>query len=57
MEAVENPNKIDQVESLKIFKNTKGYNWEFRMIGNVEEQIARSVKANAELIKQYGDQA
>ena len=56
MEVVENPNKVENVESLKIFKNTKGYNWEFRMIGNVEEQIARSIKANAELIKQYGNE-
>jgi hypothetical protein len=32
---------IKQEESLKIEKNSKSVNWEYRLIGNVEEQIKR----------------
>jgi len=32
---------IKQEESLKIEKNSRGVNWEYRLIGTVEEQIKR----------------
>ena len=32
---------IKQEESLKIEKNSRGYNWEYRLLGTVEEQIKR----------------
>jgi len=32
---------IKQEESLKIEKNSRGYNWEYRLLGTVEEQIER----------------
>ena len=32
---------IKQEESLKIEKNSRGYNWEFKLIGKVEEQLER----------------
>ena len=32
---------IKQEESLKIEKNSRGYNWEYKLLGTVEEQIKR----------------
>jgi len=32
---------IKQEESLKIEKNSRGYNWEFKLLGKVEEQLER----------------
>ena len=32
---------IKQEESFKITKNSKGYNWEYKLLGTVEEQIKR----------------
>lgn len=34
------PSGLD-VESLKITKNTKGYNWEYRLVGKPEDQLDR----------------
>jgi len=33
--------QLKQEESLKIEKNSRGYNWEFKLIGKVEEQLER----------------
>jgi len=41
--------EFGEVESLKIIKNTKGFNWEFKLVGKVEEQIKRIIKINEEL--------
>jgi hypothetical protein len=30
-----------EVESLKIEKNSKGFNYEYRLVGKVEDQIGR----------------
>ena len=35
------PMEVEQIESLKITKNTKGYNYEYKLLGTVEEQILR----------------
>jgi len=35
------PEAMQLVESIKITKNTKGYNWEYKLLGTVEEQINR----------------
>jgi len=32
---------IKQEESLKIEKNSRGYNWEYKLLGNIEEQLKR----------------
>jgi len=33
--------EVEQIESLKIIKNTKGYNYEYKLLGTVEEQLKR----------------
>jgi len=33
--------EVEQIESLKIIRNTKGYNYEYKLLGTVEEQILR----------------
>lgn len=43
--------KREEVETLKITKNTKGYNFEYKLIGKVEEQISRIKEINKELEK------
>jgi hypothetical protein len=32
---------VKQEESIKIEKNSRGVNWEYKLLGKVEEQIAR----------------
>lgn len=45
--------KLDpEQESIKLYKNSKGYNWEVKIIGI---DLDRLRKINDELIKQYGD--
>lgn len=39
-------------ESLKLFKNTKGYNWEIKTL---DIDINRLVKLNNELKEQFGE--
>jgi len=36
-----NPEAMQLVESIKIIKNTKGYQWEYKLLGTVEEQLNR----------------
>jgi len=45
----------DSIEKVKLFKNTKGYNWEIQLCGKAEDQIKRIADINATLLKQYGD--
>lgn len=45
---------IKQEERLKITRNTKGYNFEYSLLGKVEEQIERTEKINEELEKRVG---
>ena len=41
-ESLQQPSiEVEQIESLKITKNTKGYNYEYKLLGTVEEQILR----------------
>jgi len=32
---------VKQEESLKIEKNSRGYNWEYKLLGKIEEQFNR----------------
>jgi hypothetical protein len=45
-------------ESIKVFKNTKGYNWEFRIVrdkGETEDDfIKRSKRIDDKLKENYG---
>lgn len=40
-EEAQNFIEVEQKESLKIIKNTKGWNYEYKLLGTVEEQILR----------------
>jgi len=50
-------NEIKQEETLKIEKNSKGYNWEFRLLGKVEDIIERSMIITAKLQRIYGQKS
>jgi hypothetical protein len=43
---------IVEVESVKIEKNSKGFNYEYRLVGRVEEQIQRIPKIEEDIKKQ-----
>jgi adenine C2-methylase RlmN of 23S rRNA A2503 and tRNA A37 len=45
---------IKQEERLKVSKNTKGFNYEYSLLGKVEDNIERAEKLNAELDKRLG---
>jgi len=32
---------VKQEEHIEITRNSKGYNWEYKLLGNVEEQLKR----------------
>jgi hypothetical protein len=54
MEIIDNSPTLriaETVESLKLIKNTKGYNWEIKIIGI---DINRLNDINEGMIKQYG---
>ena len=54
----EHPNIIipEQKESLKLFKLTKGFNWEIKLVGNVDDiQIERLKKLNQKMEEEYGN--
>jgi len=42
------------IEKIKLTKNTKGYNWEIKLVGKPEDQLARLKKLNQELRDTYG---
>lgn len=44
---------IKQEESLKIEKNSKGYNWEFKLLGKVEDIIERAEKIDKDLQSKF----
>ncbi len=42
-------------ESIKLFKNTKNYNWELKLIGTIDDKLLdRLEKINADMEKRYG---
>ncbi len=47
--------------AIKLFKNTKGYNWEIKVVGKNNETMeilkAQIDKTNKSLIDTYGDQS
>ena len=53
MTEIETPITLQNVEGLKLTKNTKGYNWEIKTIGI---DIDRLNKLNMEMIRLYGEQ-
>ena len=58
---IENPGGYDEwvdpesaVEKIKLIKNTKGYNWEIKLVGKPEDQLERLKELNNHLIQNYG---
>ena len=47
---------IEQKESIKLIKNSKGYNWEIKLTDglHIEKQLKRLDEINKELEKLYG---
>ena len=43
------------IEKIKLTKNTKGYNWEIKLVGKPEEQMKRLHALNDELRGKYGN--
>jgi hypothetical protein len=43
---------IEQKESIKLIKNSKGYNWEIRVL---DLDIEKLDKMNNEMLKRYGE--
>ncbi len=41
-------------EKVKLTRNTKGYNWEIKLVGRPEDQLARLKQINQELCNTYG---
>jgi flagellar basal body rod protein FlgB len=50
---IENNNINNDVEKLKLFKNTKGYNWEIQIIGI---DIERLKEINEKMKLEYGNE-
>ena len=50
------PEAMQLVESIKITKNTKGYNWEYKLLGTVEEQINRIDDIEKILLSKFNTQ-
>jgi len=48
---MENEIKTEQKESVKLIKNTKGYQWEIKLVhvSNIETQIERLENLNKEM--------
>jgi len=48
--------QIEETESIKIIRNTKGYNWEIKLRGNPisEETIKRLDELNKQMVEKYG---
>lgn len=45
----------EQKESLKLFKLTKGFNWEIKLVGNIDDaQIERLKNLNQKMQEEYG---
>lgn len=53
LEDFEKPTIQEQKEVLKLFKNTKGYNWEIRLI---DIDINRIEELNNEMVKRFGSE-
>ena len=43
------------VESLKVEKNSRGYNWEYKLVGKVEDNFGRMDAIEEVLTKKYGE--
>jgi len=42
------------IEKIKLTKNTKGYNWEIKLVGKPEDQMERLKVLNQEMRDTYG---
>jgi hypothetical protein len=49
--------RIEQKESIKLIKNTKGYNYEIKLVDreNIEQQMDRLDRIHARMEKNYPD--
>ena len=48
--------KIESRESIKLIRNTKGYNWEIKLIdkADIETQLERLERINNRMVAKYG---
>jgi hypothetical protein len=48
--------RIEAKESIKLIKNSKGFNWEVKLIDkeNIESQLDRLDRINQRMITKYG---
>lgn len=52
----QNTFNIEQKESIKLTKMTKGYNWEIKLIGVLDaEQMTRLEELNQKMEEDYGN--
>jgi hypothetical protein len=56
MELKEYIEAVKQEESLKLEKNSKGYNWEFKLLGKVEDLINRAKEIDLNLQSKFNKQ-
>lgn len=54
METTEAVKLATDKESIKLFKNTKNYNWELKILGNIDDKLLdRLEKINNEMHKRF----
>jgi uncharacterized protein YpmB len=54
-EIIENQITIEQKDSIKLTKNTKGYGWEIKLLEKEGRDLLKELKLrNDEMIKEYG---
>lgn len=52
---MEETSQMEQKEKIKIVKNTKGYGYEFSLLGDItDEQIKRAADIKEKLNKEFG---
>lgn len=55
MVSEETPQLAKDTESLKLFKNTKNYNWEIKIIGSVDDKMLKRLEdLDNEMVKRFG---
>ena len=44
--------QVEQKESIKLYKNSRGYNWEIKILSN---DIDRIIELNNQMVEEFGD--
>lgn len=48
---------VEQKASIKLVKNTKGYGWEIKAVGNTMEEILADIESTNDVLKtRYGNE-